>query len=102
MSVSQAFDDCGQRGFIAEVHLSIQMASFVQAERPRHKAALSALAEPLPLSIEELAAEATARNSDIHLHYIGGAPMAALCREFGVSDDYVRAVVQHRGGWRHG
>lgn len=96
------YTERGQRGPVAEIHLSIRMAEQVLVERPRHKAALSALAEPLPLSVEELAAEATARNSDIHLHYIGGAPMAALCREFGVSDDYVRAVVQHRGGWRHG
>jgi len=96
------YTERGQRGPVAEIHLSIRMTEQVLVERPRHKAALSALAEPLPLSIEELAAEASSRNSDIHLHYIGGAPMAALCREFGVSDDYVRAVVQHRGGWRHG
>lgn len=45
---------------------------------------------------------ATELNSDIYLHYIGGAPVAAICRDFGVTADHVRAVVDYRGGWADG
>ena len=45
---------------------------------------------------------ATEFNSDIYLHYIGGASVSVICRDFGVTADHVRAVVEHRGGWANG
>ena len=44
----------------------------------------------------------TELNSDIYLHYIGGASVAVICRDFVVTADHVRAVVDRRGGWAHG